>query len=78
MKQHDYIIVNNCVRFDLHRVATTLLNKLKLYTTRYVGEAHIQSYNFARPNFSMFYESKERPGRLHDDFTSKEWSKPIN
>ena len=39
---------------------------------------HIPSFNFAGPNSSMFYESEERPGRLNDDFTFKEWSKPIN
>ena len=78
MEQSEYIIVNNGGRFDLQRVATTLLNKLKLSTTGIVGEAHIPSYNFAGPNSSMFYESEESPGRLNDDFTPKEWSKLIN
>ena len=71
-QQSEYIIVNNGGRFDLQRVATTLLNKLKLSTTGIVGEAHIPSYNFAGPNSSMFYESEERPCRLNDDFTPKE------
>ena len=26
----------------------------------------------------LFYESEERPGTLNDDFTPKEWSKPLN
>ena len=26
----------------------------------------------------MFYEFEEKPGRLNNDFTPKEWSKPIN
>ena len=73
-----YTIVNNCGRFDLQRVATTLLNKIELSTTGIPGELHIPSYNFAGKNLSMFYESEKRPGRLNDDFTPKEWSKPIN
>ena len=72
MKQNEYVIVNNGRRFDLQRVATTLLNKFKLSTTGIVGEAHIPSYNFAGPNSSMFYESEERPGRLNDNFTPKD------
>ena len=56
-QKNEYVIVNNGGRFDLQRVATTLLNKLKLSTTGIVGEAHILSYNFAGPNSSMFYES---------------------
>ena len=72
MEQSEYAIVNNGGRFDLQRVATTLLNKLKLSITGIVGEAHIPSYNFAGPNSSIFYESEERPGRLNVDFTSKE------
>ena len=78
MEQSEYIIVNNGGRFDLQRVATTLLNKLKLSTTGIVGEAHIPSYNFAWPNSSMFYESDEKPGKLNDDLTPKEWSNQIN
>ena len=78
MEQSEYIIVNNNGRFDLQRVATSLLNKLKLSTTGIVGEAHIPSYNFAGPNSLMFKKSEERPGKLNDDFTPKEWSKPIN
>ena len=41
MEQSEYVIVNNCGRFDLQRVATIILNKLKLSTTGIVGEAHI-------------------------------------
>ena len=78
MEQSEYVIVNNGGRFDLQRLATTLLNKLGLSTTGIVGEAHIPSYNFAGLNSSMFYESEERPGRINDDFTPKEWSKPMN
>ena len=79
MEQSEYVIVNNGGRFDLQRVANTLLNKLKLSTTGIVGEAHLYpNYAFAGPNTSLFYESEERPGRLNDDFTPKEWSKPIN
>ena len=72
MEQSEYIIVNNGGRFDLQRVATTLLNKLKLSTTGIVGTVRIPSYNFTGPNSSMFYESEERPGRLNNDFTPKE------
>ena len=78
MEQSEYVIVNNGGRFDLQRVATTLLNKLKLSITGIVGEAHIPSYNFAGHNSFMFYESEERPRRINDDFTPKEWNKPIN
>ena len=78
MEQSDYIIVNNGGRFDLQRVANSLFNKIGLSTTGIKGEMHIPSYMFNGPNTSLFYESEERPGRLNDDFTSKEWSKPIN
>ena len=72
MEQSEYIIVNNGGRFDLQRVATTLLNKLKLSTTGIVGEAHIQSYQFCGPNSLLFYESEQRPGRLNDDLIPKQ------
>ena len=72
------IIVNNGEKFDLQRVATTLLKQLKLSTTGIIGEAHIPSYNLAGSNSSLFYKPEERLGRLTDDFTFKELSKPIN
>ena len=62
MEQSEYILVNNGKIFDLQRVATTLLNKLKLSATDIIGEAHIPSYNFAGPNSSMFNKSEDRPG----------------
>ena len=77
--EQSYIIVNNGGRFDLRRVATSLLNKIWLSTTGIPGELHVPSnYIFTGPNSNLFYESKERPDRLHNYFTSKEWSKLIN
>ena len=64
MEQSEFVLVNNGKRFYLLRVATTLLNKLKISTSGIVGEAHIpQNYAFAGPNTSLFYKSEERPGR---------------
>ena len=79
MEKSNYVIVNNGGRFDLQRVATTLLNKIGLSTTGIPGELHdAPNNNFTGPNSNLFYESEERFGRLNDDFTPKEWSKPIN
>ena len=67
-----YFITKNGGKVDLQRVATTLLNTLKISTIGIIGKAHIsQNYAFAGPNTSFFYESEERPGRLNDDFTPK-------
>ena len=38
MKQNKYIIVTNGGRFDLQRLATSLLNKIGLSTTGIPGE----------------------------------------
>ena len=78
MEQSEYVIVNNVGRFDLQRVAITLLNKIRLSTTGIPGKLHVPTYRFNGPCSNLFYESIERPGRLNDDFTPKEWSKPIN
>ena len=58
-QQSEYEIVNNDGRFDLQRVTTTLLNKLKLSTTGSGNEAHIPSYHFEGPNSSMLYKSEK-------------------
>ena len=44
MEQSEYVIVNNGGRFDLERVATSLLNKIGLSTTCIPGELHVPSY----------------------------------
>ena len=43
----------------------------------YLGN-YVTSYQFNGPASNLFYESEKRPGRLNNDFTPKEWSKPIN
>ena len=78
MEQREYIIVNIIERFDLQRVATSLLNKIGLSNTGIPSELNVTSFQFNDPGSNLLYEFKERPGRLNDDFTPKEWSKPIN
>ena len=67
-KSEGIIIVNIGERFDL-RVATSLLNKIGLFTTGISGKLHVPSYQFHGPGSNLFYESEERPGRLYDHLT---------
>ena len=72
------VLVITANGFDLQASISSIINKLGLSTTGIPGKLHIPSHKFTGPGTNLFYESEDRPGRLNDDSSPKEWSKPIN
>ena len=72
------VLVKTSNGFDLQAGISSILNKLGLSTTGIPGELHIPSHKFTGPGTNLYYESEERPCRSNDDFSPKEWNKPIN
>ena len=72
------VLVKTANGFDRQAGISSIINKLGLSTTEIPVELHIPSYKFTVPGTNLFYESEERPGRLNDDSSPKEWSKLIN
>ena len=71
-------LIKSANGFYLQAGISSISNKLGLSTTGIPGELHIPSHKFTGPGTNLCYESEVKPGRLNDDSSINEWSKPIN
>ena len=72
------ILVKTANGFDIQANISSIINQFRLLTTGIQNELHIPSHKFTVPGTNLFYKSEERPGKLNNDSSPKEWSKPIS